>query len=87
MQLERYIAVVLRRRWLVVVLTTLVMLAITAGARFITVTNDYRGLDRNAAIVESIRINAYPVFITSVTTAIGFLSLNASGFAAVSRLG
>ena len=37
-----------------------------------------RGLDKNAAIVESIRINAYPVFITSVTTAIGFLSLNAS---------
>ena len=37
-----------------------------------------RGLDRSAAIVESIRINAYPVFITSVTTAIGFLSLNAS---------
>ncbi|MXX38330.1 MAG: MMPL family transporter [Gemmatimonadetes bacterium] len=37
-----------------------------------------RGLDRNVAIVESIRINAYPVFITSVTTAIGFLSLNAS---------
>ena len=39
MQLERYIAAVLRRRWLVVVLATLVMLAITAGARFITVTN------------------------------------------------
>ena len=37
-----------------------------------------RGLDRNAAIVESIRINAYPVLITSVTTVIGFLSLNAS---------
>ena len=37
-----------------------------------------RGLDRNVAIVESIRINAYPIFITSVTTAIGFLSLNAS---------
>ena len=44
MQLERYIAAVLRRRWLVVVLATLVMLAITAGARFITVTNDYRVL-------------------------------------------
>ena len=44
MQLERYIAVILRRRWLVVVLATLVMLAITAGARFITVTNDYRVL-------------------------------------------
>ena len=44
MQLERYIAVILRRRWLVVVLATLVMLAMTAGARFITVTNDYRVL-------------------------------------------
>ncbi len=44
MQLERYIAVILRRRWLVVVLATMVMLAITAGARFITVTNDYRVL-------------------------------------------
>ena len=37
-----------------------------------------RGLDRNAAITESIHINAYPVFLTSLTTAIGFLSLNAS---------
>ena len=37
-----------------------------------------RGLDRNAAIVESIRINAWPVFLTSLTTGIGFLSLNAS---------
>ena len=44
MQLERYIAAVLHRRWLVVVLATLVMLAIAAGARFITVTNDYRVL-------------------------------------------
>ncbi len=35
-----------------------------------------RGLDKNAAIVESIRINAYPVFLTSLTTTIGFLSLN-----------
>ena len=37
-----------------------------------------RGLDKNAAIAESLRHNAYPVFLTSVTTAIGFLSLNAS---------
>ncbi len=37
-----------------------------------------RGLERNAAIVESFRINVHPVFITSVTTAVGFLSLNAS---------
>ena len=37
-----------------------------------------RGLDRNAAIAESIRVNAWPVFLTSLTTAIGFLSLNSS---------
>jgi len=37
-----------------------------------------RGLDRNSAIAESIRVNAWPVFLTSLTTAIGFLSLNAS---------
>ena len=37
-----------------------------------------RGLDRNAAIAESLRVNAWPVFLTSLTTAIGFLSLNSS---------
>ena len=42
MQLERYIAIVLEHRWLIVGLATLVMLVITAGVRFITVTNDYR---------------------------------------------
>ena len=42
MQLERYTDAILRYRWLVVVLATLIMLGLTAGARFITVTNDYR---------------------------------------------
>ena len=37
-----------------------------------------RGLGRNEAIAESIRDNAWPVFLTTATTAIGFLSLNAS---------
>ena len=37
-----------------------------------------RGLDRNAAIVEAFQINTYPIFLTSVTTAIGFLSLNSA---------
>lgn len=36
------------------------------------------GMDRKSAIAESVRINAWPVFLTSLTTAIGFLSLNAS---------
>ena len=36
------------------------------------------GLDRDKAITESLRTNAWPVFLTSITTAIGFLSLNSS---------
>jgi predicted RND superfamily exporter protein len=37
-----------------------------------------RGLDQTAAMVDSLRINLQPVFLTSVTTAIGFLSMNFS---------
>ena len=37
-----------------------------------------RGLDRRAAIIESFRVNAYPILLTSMTTAVGFLSLNAA---------
>ena len=37
-----------------------------------------RGLTRREALVESMRVNMSPVFLTSVTTAIGFLSLNFS---------
>jgi predicted RND superfamily exporter protein len=36
------------------------------------------GASRDDALVESLRINAQPVFLTSFTTAIGFLSLNFS---------
>ena len=44
MTLDQYIAAILNRRWLVVALAALLMLVMTAGARFITVTNDYRSL-------------------------------------------
>ena len=37
-----------------------------------------RGLDRDTAVVESLRDNAWPVFLTTATTMIGFLSMNAS---------
>ncbi len=37
-----------------------------------------RGLGKREAIVESIRLNMTPVFLTSLTTAIGFLSMNFS---------
>ena len=42
--LDRYIDFVLQRRWPVVLFATLVMLAMTGGAPFIGVTNDYRSL-------------------------------------------
>jgi len=37
-----------------------------------------KGLDRRAAMLESLRLNLGPVFLTSLTTVIGFLSLNFS---------
>lgn len=36
------------------------------------------GMSRREAVIESLRINMQPVFLTSVTTAIGFLALNFS---------
>ena len=42
--MDRYAEFLRRRRWLVVAATTLLMLAMTAGARYIGVTNDYRSL-------------------------------------------
>ncbi|WP_083262622.1 efflux RND transporter permease subunit [Roseivirga sp. 4D4] len=37
-----------------------------------------KGIEKRAAIVESLRLNFMPVFITSLTTVIGFLSMNFS---------
>ncbi len=37
-----------------------------------------RGLGKPAAIAESLRFNLWPIFLTSATTAAGFLSMNAS---------
>ena len=44
----------------------------------ITLMHMSRGQDQRDAIMESLHHNATPVFLTSLTTAIGFLSLNAS---------
>ena len=38
----------------------------------------HRGMERKAAIIHSLQINAHPIFLTSLTTMIGFLSLNFS---------
>ncbi len=40
--------------------------------------NMQAGLEKNPALVEALRINISPVFITSATTAIGFLCMNFS---------
>jgi predicted RND superfamily exporter protein len=46
-----------------------------------------RGLDKQAAILEALRINLKPVFVTSLTTAIGFLSMNSSDVPPFRELG
>ena len=45
------------------------------------------GKSKHNAMVESIRINMLPVFITSVTTAIGFMSMNFSEVPPIAHLG
>lgn len=47
----------------------------------------HQGRDKRAAIVESLRINLQPVFLTSLTTAIGFLSMNFSDVPPFRHLG
>ena len=47
-----------------------IVAAVLAGMR--------QGLGRNEAVRASLRANAWPVFLTTATTVIGFLSLNAS---------
>ncbi len=46
-----------------------------------------QGLDKHAAIIKSLHINIKPVFITSLTTAIGFLSMNSSDVPPFRELG
>jgi len=52
-----------------------------AGAVHLLVTmlqEIHRGMTKHDAIVESMRVNFTPIFLTSITTALGFLSLNSS---------
>ena len=41
-----------------------------------TVAGLRQGMDRRQAAIHSLQVNVWPVFLTSLTTAIGFLSLN-----------
>lgn len=62
------------------VMNIVLTLAIADGVHLlITFVQGMRsGLDKIKAMDESLRINAWPIFLTSVTTAIGFLTLNFS---------
>jgi hypothetical protein len=58
----------------------LLTLAIAHGVHIMVTAQQQmrKGTSKHDAIVESLRVNMAPVFITSVTTAIGFLSMNFS---------
>ncbi len=60
--------------------TLILTLAVADCVHFlVTLYHNLRaGVAKKDAVVESLRINAMPIFLTSVTTAIGFLSMNAS---------
>ena len=59
--------------------TIILTLAVADSVHFLaTMLHQMRsnGLTRNAAIIESLRLNFAPIFLTSLTTAVGFLTLN-----------
>lgn len=60
--------------------TLILTLAVADCVHFLVTTlqSMRNGLARKAALVESFRVNANPIILTSVTTAIGFLSMNFS---------
>ncbi len=60
---------------------TIVLMIVVANCVHLLVTLQQRiraGASRRDAIVESLRINLYPVFLASLTTTLGFLSMNFS---------
>ena len=61
--------------------TTIVLMISIAGCVHLLVTLMQRlqaGDSKHTAIIESLRINLYPMFLASLTTALGFLSMNFS---------
>lgn len=61
--------------------TTIIMTLAVADSIHILITLFHalaRGLDRRSALLESLRVNLQPITLTSLTTAIGFMSMNFS---------
>jgi len=60
--------------------TIILTLAVADSIHFLVTMlyNMRKGMEKHAAIVESLRINFHPIMLTSITTVVGFLSLNFS---------
>ncbi|MDX8377864.1 MAG: MMPL family transporter [Mariprofundales bacterium] len=60
---------------------TIIMTLAVADSIHLIVTmlaNMRKGMEKKLAIIDSVRINFMPIFLTSITTAIGFLAMNGS---------
>jgi len=60
---------------------TIILTIAIAGSVHLLVTmlqEIHKGMSKHDAIVESMRVNFMPILVTSLTTALGFLSLNSS---------
>ncbi|MFQ5587158.1 MAG: MMPL family transporter, partial [Thermodesulfobacteriota bacterium] len=60
--------------------TIILTLAVADSIHFLVTMfyNMRHGMEKREAIIESLRINLQPIFLTSITTAIGFLSMSFS---------
>lgn len=69
---------------------TVILTVAIANSVHVLVTfyhNMREGMEKTAAMVESMRVNLQPVFLTSLTTSIGFLSMNFSDVPPFNHLG
>ncbi len=69
--------------------TIIMTIAVADGVHIlVTLTQQMRGgRGKHEALVESLRVNWQPVFLTSLTTIVGFLSLNSSSVRSLNDLG
>ena len=69
--------------------TIILTLAVADSIHFLITMfyNMRHGMEKRAAIVESLRINLMPIFLTSITTIIGFMTMNFSEVPPFQHLG
>ncbi|MFT5415734.1 MAG: putative RND superfamily exporter protein [Gammaproteobacteria bacterium] len=69
--------------------TIILTIAVADGVHILVILADYmrNGMDRRAAMIESLAVNWQPALLTTVTTIIGFMSLNFAGIPPFHDLG